>query len=63
MFLGGKMFQVGDIVKSIFIEFDDIEDCGIIVKIGKTITISWFDGNFSNDYMAGEIELVTLEPS
>jgi hypothetical protein len=63
MFLGGKMFQVGDIVKSIYQEFDDIEDCGVIVEIGKAITISWFDGHFNNDYMAGEIELVTSEPS
>jgi len=56
-------FEIGDMVKSIFIELDDIEDCGIIVEIGKTITVSWFDGNVSNDYMADEIELVTLEPS
>ena len=57
-------FEIGDMVKSIFIELDDIEDCGIIVEIGKTITISWFDGgDIVNDYMADEIELVTLEPS
>jgi hypothetical protein len=56
-------FEIGDMVKSIFIELDDIEDCGIIVEIGKTITVIWFDGNVSNDYMADEIELVTLEPS
>jgi hypothetical protein len=57
-------FEIGDMVKSIFIELDDIEDCGIIVEIGKTITISWFDGgDIVNGYMADEIELVTLEPS
>ena len=58
------MFQVGDIVKSIYQEFDDIEDCGVIVEIAKAITISWFDGSgIKNDYMAGEIELITSEPS
>ncbi len=57
------MFKVGDLVKSIYQEADDIEDCGVIIEIGKTITISWFDGHFNNDYMAGEIELVKSEPS
>jgi hypothetical protein len=57
-------FEIGDMVKSIFIELDDIEDCGIIIEIGKTITISWFDGDdIVSGYMADEIELVTLEPS
>ena len=57
------MLQVGDFIKSIYQQFDDIEDCGIIVEIGKTITICWFDERgIRNDYMADEIELITSEP-
>lgn len=55
-------FNVGDLVKSIYQQFDDIEDCGIVVEIGKTVTVRWFDERgIRNDYMADEIELVTLE--
>ena len=56
------IFNVGDLVKSIYHQFDDIEDCGIIVEIGKAVTVHWFDERgIRNDYMADEIELVTLE--
>lgn len=55
-------FSVGDLVKSIYQQFDDIEDCGIIVEIGKAVTVRWFDERgIRNDYTADEIELVTLE--
>ena len=56
------MFEVGDIVKSAYHQFDSFEDCGIILEIGKVFTISWFDERgIRNDYMEDEIELVTLE--
>lgn len=55
-------FSVGDLVRSIYHQFDDIEDCGIIIEIGKAITVRWFDERgIRNDYMADEIELVTME--